>query len=59
MIKGKKHEVKRLIEFIGTSLLTLKRISHGPIVVPNEDDLAEIKEKDLERLLSFKKLNGK
>lgn len=33
MIKGKKHEVKRLIKYIEVFLLNLKRISHGQIAL--------------------------
>lgn len=58
LIKGKKHEIKRLFKSLGHKVLELKRIAHGPIsisIVPNEGDLTKLKGKDLERLLKLKK----
>ncbi|ONN27570.1 pseudouridine synthase [Thermosipho affectus] len=57
MIKGKKHEVKRLFKNINHEVLELKRISHGPIdisFVPNPGDIKEIKGKLLKKLLKLK-----
>ncbi len=60
LIKGKKHEIKRLFSPIGHKVLELKRISHGPIsisIVPNEGDLKKIEEEHLKKLLELKRLH--
>lgn len=57
LIKGKKHEVKRLFKYIGHDVLELKRIAHGPInisLVPNEGDIKKIEGKLLDKLLELK-----
>jgi len=44
MIKGKKHEVKRLMKFIGHPVIELTRLSHGPVdisIVPKENDFSK------------------
>ncbi|SHH54268.1 ribosomal large subunit pseudouridine synthase B [Thermosipho atlanticus DSM 15807] len=62
MIKGKKHEVKRLFKHIGHKVLELKRISHGPIdisLVPRPGQLEKIEGKILEKLLELKNTKPK
>jgi len=57
MIKGKKHEIKRLFKHIGHEVMELKRIAHGPIdisLVPKPGQIKKIEGKHLERLLSLK-----
>lgn len=57
MIKGKKHEVKRLMKFIGHPVIELTRLSHGPVdisIVPKENDLTKIDGKILEQLIALK-----
>ncbi|MGC8820682.1 MAG: pseudouridine synthase [Fervidobacterium sp.] len=57
MIKGKKHEVKRLMAYIGNSVIELTRISHGPIDIslsPKEGDLVPIEGENLKKLIDLK-----
>lgn len=60
MIKGRKHEVKRLFSSIGNPVVNLIRISHGPVditLVPNPGDIVEIRANVLDKLLEIKKKN--
>jgi len=60
LIKGKKHEIKRLFSSIGHKVLELKRISHGPIsisLVPNEGELRKIEGEKLKKLLVLKRIH--
>lgn len=62
MIKGKKHEVKRLMSYIDHPIMELKRISHGPVnisIVPQQNDLVKITGEMLNQLISLKKLSQK
>ncbi len=62
MIKGKKHEVKRLMSYIGHPVMGLKRISHGPVdisIVPRENDLTKITGEMLNQLLLLKNQHQK
>ncbi|MGQ9855896.1 MAG: pseudouridine synthase [Fervidobacterium sp.] len=57
MIKGKKHEVKRLLASIGNPVIELVRIKHGPVdisLVPNPGDIVEIPSGILSALLEIK-----
>jgi len=57
MIKGKKHEVKRLMKFIGHPVIELTRLSHGPVdisIVPKENDLVKITGEMLNQLILLK-----
>jgi len=57
LIKGKKHEIKRLFKYIGHEVLELKRIAHGPIdisLVPHEGDMKKIEGTLLQSLLELK-----
>jgi 23S rRNA pseudouridine2605 synthase len=59
MIKGKKHEIKRLFAYIGNPVVELIRTKYGPIdisLVPNQGDIAKIKGELLKALLETKKL---
>ncbi|ABR30285.1 pseudouridine synthase [Thermosipho melanesiensis] len=58
MIKGKKHEVKRLFEKIGHKVLELRRIKHGPVSIslaPNPGDMRKIEGEILKKLLKLKR----
>jgi len=58
MIKGKKHEVKRLMKFIGHTVIELTRLSHGPVdisTVPKKNDLVKITGEMLNQLNLIKK----
>ncbi|MBO8160464.1 MAG: rRNA pseudouridine synthase [Thermosipho sp. (in: Bacteria)] len=62
MIKGKKHEVKRLFKYVGSKVVELRRISHGPInisLVPKPGQIKKIEGKWLEKLLKLKQLKSK
>ncbi|EKF48586.1 ribosomal large subunit pseudouridine synthase B [Thermosipho africanus H17ap60334] len=62
MIKGKKHEVKRLFKHIGHEVVELRRISHGPVnvsLVPNPGQIRKIEGRVLKELLKLKKLKIK
>jgi len=59
MIKGKKHEVKRLFAHIGNPIVELVRTKYGPIdisIVPNQGDIAKIRGDLLKALLDIKRL---
>ncbi|HCL98279.1 MAG TPA: pseudouridine synthase [Fervidobacterium sp.] len=59
MIKGKKHEVKRLFAHIGNPVVELVRTKYGPIdisIVPNQGDIAKIRGDLLKALLDIKRL---
>lgn len=58
MIKGKKHEVKRLFKSIGHDVIELRRIAHGPVdisLVSKPGQIKKIEGEVLKKLLYLKK----
>jgi 23S rRNA pseudouridine2605 synthase len=58
MIKGKKHEIKRLFKNIGHDVIELRRISHGPVdisLVPEPGQIKKLDGEVLKKLLNLKK----
>lgn len=56
--EGKFHQVKRMFQAVGKTVLTLKRVTMGPLVL--DDELAEGQYRELrqDELLSLKELQG-
>jgi 16S rRNA pseudouridine516 synthase len=56
--EGKFHQVKRMFQAVGKTVLTLKRVTMGPLVL--DESLAEGQYRELsqEELLSLKELQG-
>ncbi|MHA7962670.1 pseudouridine synthase [Paenibacillus sp. CAU 1782] len=56
--EGKFHQVKRMFQAVGKTVLTLKRVTMGPLVLDEELAEGQYRELSQEELLSLKELQG-